>query len=205
MRYIIATHNPKKLAELARILAPLGIEAVTDRDMGLSLPEVEETGKTFEDNAFLKAASACRESGLPAIADDSGLMVDALDGAPGVYSARYAGEDGTPAQCNEKLLRALQNVPEEARGAKFVSAVCCVFPNGETVTARGECPGRIAFAPSGMGGFGYDPLFLCGERTFAEMNAAEKDAVSHRGNALRAFSKALADYLNKTKETTDAD
>ncbi len=205
MRYIIATHNPKKLAELARILAPLGIEAVTDRDIGLSLPEVEETGDTFEENAFLKAESACRTSGLPAIADDSGLMVDVLDGAPGVYSARYAGEEGTPEQCNEKLLHELREVPVESRGAKFVSAVCCVFPNGETVTARGECPGRIAFAPRGEGGFGYDPLFLCGERTFAELSAEEKDTVSHRGNALRAFSAALADYLNKTKENTDAD
>ena len=201
MRFIIATHNAKKLKELARILEPLGIEAVTDRDLGMTLTEAEETGETFEENAYLKAVSACRESGLPAIADDSGLMVDALDGAPGVDSARYAGPDAPDDDRNRKLLRELEEVPPAERGAQFVSAICCVFPDGSTVTARGECAGSIAFAPVGKDGFGYDPLFvvapgLPGEgKTYAQLSPEEKDAVSHRGNALREFSERLRQRL----------
>ncbi len=197
MKYIIATHNKKKLAELSRILVPLGIEAVTDRDLGIETTEVEETGTTFEANAFLKASSACKESGLPAVADDSGLCVDALDGAPGLYSARYAGEGATDAEKIAKLLDALKDVPAEQRTARFVSVICCAFPDGETLYARGECEGMIAFAPSGEGGFGYDPVFLVGDKSFADMTAEEKDAVSHRGNSLRAFSKILSEYLAK--------
>lgn len=186
MTFVIATHNAHKLAELQRILRPLGIDAVT-----AELTEAEETGTTFAENAFLKAASACRETGMPAVADDSGLMVDALDGAPGVYSARYAGETATDADRVQKLLLELQAVPRGERDAKFVSAICCVFPDGACITAEGECPGEIAFAPAGNGGFGYDPVFLCGEKTYAEMTPEEKDAVSHRGKALRRFSAAL--------------
>ena len=192
MKFVIATHNQHKLQELQRILAPLGIEAIT-----ADLSEVEETGTTFAENAFLKAQSACRETGLPAVADDSGLEVEALDGRPGVYSARYAGENATDAQRMEKLLGELEGVPAEKRGARFVSAVCCVFPDGERIQAEGECPGAIAFAPTGEDGFGYDPVFLCGEKTFAQMTAAEKDAVSHRGKALEKFSQALEAFLKK--------
>ncbi|MBE6763455.1 MAG: RdgB/HAM1 family non-canonical purine NTP pyrophosphatase [Ruminococcaceae bacterium] len=195
MKYIIATHNKKKLTELSRILVPLSIEAVTDRDLGITITEVEETGTTFEENAFLKASSACRESGLPAVADDSGLCVDALDGAPGLFSARYAGEGATDEEKIAKLLGALRDVPEQERTARFVSVICCVFPDGKTLYARGECEGVIGFAPQGEGGFGYDPVFMCGEKSFAQMSAEEKDAVSHRGNSLRAFSKTLAAYL----------
>ena len=194
--FIIATHNQKKLKEMARILEPLGIRAATDRDLGLTLTESEETGDTFEENAYIKAAAACRESGLPAIADDSGLMVDALDGAPGVYSARYAGEGATDADRNDKLLRELKNVPAHKRGAAFVSVVCCVFPNGEVLTARGECAGTVGFAPRGASGFGYDPLFLVGDRTYAELSDEEKDAVSHRGKAMRLFAERLKTYLD---------
>lgn len=192
MKFVIATHNQHKLQELQRILAPLGIEAIT-----ADLSEVEETGTTFAENAFLKAQSACRETGLPAVADDSGLEVEALDGRPGVYSARYAGENATDAQRMEKLLGELEGVPAEKRGARFVSAVCCVFPDGERIQAEGECPGAIAFAPAGQDGFGYDPVFLCGEKTFAQMTASEKDAVSHRGKALEKFSQALEAFLKK--------
>ncbi len=192
MKFVIATHNQHKLQELQRILAPLGIEAIT-----ADLSEVEETGTTFAENAFLKAQSACRETGLPAVADDSGLEVEVLDGRPGVYSARYAGENATDAQRMEKLLGELEGVPAEKRGARFVSAVCCVFPDGERIQAEGECPGAIAFAPAGEDGFGYDPVFLCGEKTFAQMTAAEKDAVSHRGKALEKFSQALEAFLKK--------
>ena len=195
MKYIIATHNMKKLTELSRILVPLGIEAVTDRDLGIETTEVEETGTTFEENAFLKASSACKESGLPAVADDSGLCVDALDGAPGLYSARYAGEGASDAEKIAKLLDALKDVPADKRTARFVSVICCVFPDGKTLYARGECEGVIAFAPSGEGGFGYDPVFLVGDKSFANMTAEEKDAVSHRGNSLRAFSEILSNYL----------
>lgn len=198
MKFMIATHNAKKLTELARILAPLGIRAVTDTEEGIALSEVEETGTTFAENAFLKADSACKESGLPAIADDSGLMVDALDGAPGVYSARYAGEDGTPEDCNRKLLAALQDVPAAKRTARFASAICCVFPDGRILTAEGTCEGAIGTEPKGEGGFGYDPLFYVGDKSFAEMTAAEKDAVSHRGVALRRFAETLKEALEET-------
>ncbi len=192
MKFVIATHNKHKLQELQRILTPLGIEAIT-----ADLSEVEETGTTFAENACLKAKAACEETGLPAVADDSGLEVDALDGRPGVYSARYAGEGATDAQRIEKLLGELAEVPAEKRTARFVSSICCVFPNGDILRAEGECPGSIAFAPAGEDGFGYDPVFLCGEKTFAQMTAAEKDAVSHRGKALEKFNLVLKDYLKK--------
>lgn len=192
MKFVIATHNKHKLQELQRILSPLGIDAVT-----ADLSEVEETGTTFSENAYLKAKSACDETGLPAVADDSGLEVDALDGRPGVYSARYAGEDATDAQRIQKLLGELTEVSAEKRTARFVSAICCVFPNGDILRAEGDCPGSIAFAPAGEDGFGYDPIFLCGEKTFAQMTAAEKDAVSHRGKALENFHLVLKEYLNK--------
>lgn len=192
MKFVIATHNKHKLQELQRILSPLGIDAVT-----ADLSEVEETGTTFSENAYLKAKAACEETGLPAVADDSGLEVDALDGRPGVYSARYAGEGATDVQRIEKLLGELAEVPAEKRGARFVSAICCVFPNGDTLRAEGHCPGSISFAPAGEDGFGYDPVFLCGEKTFAQMTAAEKDSVSHRGKALEKFHLVLKDYLNK--------
>ena len=163
--------------------------------MGIELTEVEETGTTFEENAYLKAASACKESGLPAVADDSGLCVDALDGAPGLYSARYAGEGASDEEKIAKLLEALKDVKEEDRTARFVSSICCVFPDGRQLTVRGECEGTIAFRPRGNGGFGYDPVFLLGDKSVADMTAEEKDAVSHRGRSLRAFSEALAAYL----------
>ena len=200
MKYVIATHNAHKLIEMRRILEPLGIEAVTDRDLGVELPEVEETGTTFAENAYLKAASACAYTGLPAIADDSGLAVEALGGAPGVYSARYAGEDATDADRNAKLLDALKDVPAGQRQAKFVSAVCCVFPNGDVLRTEGEFHGEIAFAPAGENGFGYDPIFLVGDRTSAQMTPAQKDAVSHRGRALALFSEKLRGYLTNKGE-----
>ena len=197
MQFIIATHNPHKLDEIARILAPLGITAVTDRDLGITLTEAEETGATFAENAYIKAAAACRESGLPAVADDSGLCVDALGGAPGVYSARYAPEG----QRKTTLLRNLEGVADADRGAHFTSAVCCVFPNGDTVTAEGHCYGRITRERRGAGGFGYDPLFETENgKTFAELSAEEKDAISHRGASLRIFSQNLRRYLQQNKE-----
>lgn len=190
MTFVIATHNAKKLKELKRILEPLGFDAVIRED----LPEVEETGTTFAENALLKAESACKVTGMPAIADDSGLVVDALGGAPGVYSARYAGEGATDRQRYEKLLDELREVPTEQRTARFVSAVCCVFPDGTILTAEGACEGIIAFGPKGEGGFGYDPIFLVGERSYAEMTAEEKDSISHRGRALAKLAQELENW-----------
>lgn len=195
MDFLIATHNMKKQAELERILKPLGINVLTADMAGVNLTDVEETGKTFEENAFLKAASGCKESGMVCVADDSGLSVDALDGAPGVYSARYAGDHGNDEKNIEKLLDELKDVPQEKRGAKFVSAVCCCFPDGRSFTVRGECHGVIAFEKHGNGGFGYDPVFIVGDKTFGELSAEEKDKLSHRGNALRLFAEEVKKYI----------
>ena len=197
MDFLIATHNMKKRDELQRILSPLGVHVLTADEAGVDLTDVEETGTTFEENALLKARSGCKDGKMPCIADDSGLCVDALDGAPGVYSARFAGEHGNDDKNNEKLLSLLSDVPPEKRTARFVSTVACVFPDGRELVVRGECEGKIGYEKRGENGFGYDPLFYVGERTFAEFTPEEKDAVSHRGNALRALVKALPAYLNK--------
>lgn len=191
MKFIIATHNKKKLAEMERILNPIGIEVSTAQ-----LQEVDETGTTFAENAYLKANAACKETGLPAIADDSGLAVDALNGAPGIYSARYAGEHATDLQKMEKLLCELKDVPKEKRTARFVCSICCIFPNGDCITAEGNCEGNIAFELTGDGGFGYDPIFLVGEQSFGQLSDEEKDHISHRGKALMLFSQKLQEYLN---------
>lgn len=197
MNFIIATHNKKKLGELSRILSPLGINAVTAEQVGLTLTDAEETGETFEENAYIKAKSGCDESDMPCIADDSGLMVDALSGAPGVYSARFSGVHGDDEANIDKLLSMLENVPDEKRTARFKSAVCCVFPNGDVITVDGVCEGRIGFERRGSGGFGYDPVFMVGDKSFSELTAEEKDAISHRGNALRKLKTELEKYLNK--------
>lgn len=186
MKFVIATHNAHKVEEFRRILAPLGIEVVT-----ADFEDVEETGTTFAENAKIKADAACRATGLPSVADDSGLSVDALDGKPGVYSARWAGEGATDAQRIDKLLREMKNVPASERTAKFVSAIHCAFPDGTSIAVQGECAGTIAFQPCGTSGFGYDPVFLVGDKTYAEMTGPEKDLVSHRGKALRLFVEAL--------------
>lgn len=197
MKFIIATKNAHKLEELARILNPLGIEAISEAGLDVPLSEVEETGETFEENAYLKAKAACEQTGLPAIADDSGLCVDSLKGAPGVYSARYAGEGASDLDRIHKLLKELEGVPEKERQAKFVSAVCCVLPGGQVLTVRGECKGSIAFAPAGTGGFGYDPVFLVGQKSFGQLSKEEKDAVSHRGQALRLLAQKLPAFLEE--------
>ena len=191
MDFLIATHNLKKRDELQRILSPLGITVLTADEAGVDLTDVEETGTTFEENALLKARSGAKEGNMPCIADDSGLCVDALDGAPGVYSARFAGEHGNDEKNIDKLLEALKDVPDEKRTAKFVCAVTCVFPDGKVIRTRGECHGVIAHERIGHGGFGYDPVFLCGEKSFGELTSEEKDAVSHRGKALRMLVQEL--------------
>lgn len=192
MKYIIATHNMKKRNELARILEPLGVEVLTAEQAGVELTDVEETGTTFEENARLKSESGCRETGMPCIGDDSGLMVDALDGAPGVYSARYAGDHGNDPANIALLLENMKDVPDEKRTARFMCTVCCTYPDGSEIVVNGKCEGKIGYEPKGDGGFGYDPIFMVGDKSFAELTAEEKDKISHRGNALKALAEALA-------------
>lgn len=192
MKFLVASNNKNKINEFNRILSPLNIMAVSADEMGISLDDVEETGSTFEENAIIKAKSACEKTGMVCIADDSGLMIDALDGRPGIYSARYAGENATDEDKINKVLSEMVNVPDGERGAKFVCAICCEFPNGEEIVVRGECKGTIGFASRGYGGFGYDPIFFTDDNmTFAELPPSRKDAVSHRGRALRLLSEEL--------------
>lgn len=195
MDFILATNNKKKLAEMQRILSPLGINVVTAKMLGIELEDVEETGTTFEENAHLKAYAACKETNMPAIADDSGLCVDYLNGAPGIFSARFSGEHGNDEKNNDLLLEKLSGVPIEKRTAHYVCAVCCVFPNGKEITVRGECNGHIGFERDGNEGFGYDPLFLVNGRAFGRYTAEEKDVISHRGNALRKLKAELEKYI----------
>ena len=195
MKFVLASHNKGKLKEMQEILTPFGIELVLQSDIGLAL-EPEETGETFTENAAIKARAVMAASGLPAIADDSGLCVDWLQGAPGVYSARYGGLDDDKARYT--LL--LQNMRGSTnRAAHFHTSIVCAFPNGDELTAEGDCYGTIAFAPMGENGFGYDPIFLVPDKrkTFAQLTADEKNAISHRGNALRAFAVELENYLEK--------
>lgn len=188
MKLIIATQNSGKVREFKRILEPLGVTVLSAGEAGIHT-DVEETGKTFAENARIKARAVMELSGLPAIADDSGLCVDALGGAPGVYSARYAGEDATDDDRIAKLLSELQDVPEGRRDAHFVSAICCAFPDGSELCAEGICNGVIGHEKRGENGFGYDPVFYTEQGSFSELTAEQKDAISHRGRALRDFYK----------------
>ncbi len=195
MKILIATHNKKKRIELERILSPLGIQIVTDSDINFKLRDVEENGSTFEENAYIKAVAGCEDSGFPCIADDSGLEVDALDGAPGIYTARYSGVHGDDEANIDKLLENLKDTPDEERTARFVCAVCCVFPDGRYITVKGICEGMIYHERHGNGGFGYDPVFCCDGKPFGEISAEEKDKVSHRGNALRLLADELKNFI----------
>ena len=194
MKLVLASKNQKKLAEMNEILSGLGVEVCSEAEAGVDL-EVEETGTTFEENSLLKARAVMEASGLPAIADDSGLCVDALGGAPGVYSARYGGE-GLDDPGRTRLL--LENMRGQTpRTCRFVSVITCCFPNGDVLSARGECEGTVAYAPVGENGFGYDPVFFVPElkKTFAQLSPQEKNARSHRGRALEAFQVQLEEYL----------
>ena len=195
--FLIATQNMKKRDELQRILSPLGIRVRLAEELGISLSDVEETGVTFEENALLKARSGCAESGLPCIADDSGLEVDALGGAPGVYSARYAGEHGNDALNIEKLLFEMMNIPSDKRTARFVCAACCVYPDGREITVRGECGGIIGNESRGSGGFGYDPIFIPDgyDKTFSELGDGVKTKISHRAHAIKGIAEMLIPVL----------
>lgn len=190
MKLVLASKNQHKLLEMEHILRDLGLEVVLESQVGVDV-DVEETGTTFLKNAALKARAVMEASGMAAIADDSGLMVDALDGAPGVYSARYGNLDSDQARTSY-LLENLKDVPAGKRGAQFVSAIVCILPDGREVHAQGTCQGEILFAPRGENGFGYDPVFYSPElkKTFSEATEEEKSTVSHRGRALRAFLTA---------------
>ena len=193
-----ASNNAGKLKELRRILEQMGHEVKSLRDLCIDL-DPEETGTTFAENA----------SGLPTVADDSGLCVDALPGAPGVYSARYAGHHGDDAANNAKLLHEMADVPAGQRAAKFVSAICFMLPDGRALEVAGECPGSISFAETGSTGFGDDPLFVPARvglpdgtttentacRSYAELTDAEKDAISHRGRAMEKLARELPAFL----------
>ena len=197
MKFLIATNNFHKLQELQRILKPLGIDAISPREANVNLSDVEENGKTFLDNAYIKANAGMKLSGLPTIADDSGLCVDALDGRPGIYSARYGGENATDKDKYEKLLSELDEIEMAKRTAHFTCGIVCVFPTGEEIRVEGKCEGYIATKADGDGGFGYDPIFLYNGISFGKLSDEEKDSVSHRAVALKKLQKKLKDFLEE--------
>ena len=193
---VIASTNPGKIAEVRQIMAGLPLVLLTGDDVG-GWPEIEETGDTYLANALLKARAVAAVTGRAALADDSGIEVDALDGAPGVRSARFSGEQATDEDNNAKLIASLDGVPPERRTARYRCVAVLVTPDGEEMAGIGSCDGRIGLEPKGSGGFGYDPWFVPdwgvqGEsRTMAELTADEKHAISHRGKALRGLAEKL--------------
>lgn len=193
MRVVAATKNKHKIDEIQAITKEFGMEIISRADAGVPDIEIEEDGDTFEENSEKKARGIMNLCGDITIADDSGLMVDALGGAPGVISARFAGEDGNDEKNNEKLLKLLADIAPENRTARFVSVITMIYPDGRKIVARGECEGHIIYQPKGNNGFGYDPLFVpVGfDRTFAELNGEEKNKISHRAIALQNLRKKL--------------
>ncbi len=189
-RLVIASHNDGKVREINELLSPFGIEAVSAKKIGLAEPE--ETGITFAENAALKARAAATASGLPALADDSGLAVAALGGAPGIYSARWAGEPRSFANAMRKVEAALDESGTEDFSARFVCALCLAWPDGAIAIFEGDVRGRLAFPPRGINGFGYDPIFVADgyDITFGEMDPREKHSISHRADAFRKLMKA---------------
>lgn len=197
MKVILASKNPHKLTELSAILSQHGFEIALESEYGLDI-DVDETGATFEENSLLKAEAVMKASGLPVLADDSGLMVDALDGAPGVYSARY-GHKSSDGERTEFLLENMKDVPDDKRTAKFVCVITCLWPDGRKIVARGECPGVITREVHGKNGFGYDPVFYLPElgMTYAELPSEQKNAISHRARALQDFCRKYQQMQEK--------
>ncbi len=193
-KIVAATGNKGKLREFCEILKDF--EIVSMKDLGIDT-EAEENGETFKENAYIKASEIAKLTDFPVLSDDSGLCVDFLGGAPGVHTARYAGENAADDENIDKLLDALKDVPENKRTARFVSVICVVFPDGNTVYGEGTCEGRIAFAPKGENGFGYDPVFYTEKysKTFAELTANEKNSISHRRCALDDINKKLSEMF----------
>lgn len=190
MKVILASNNKHKLEEIKKILSPMGYEVVSQAEAGCTI-DVEETGTTFEENASLKARAVYEMTKTAVISDDSGLEVDYLNGAPGVYSHRYAGENATDADRCAKLLSELSGVAEKDRTARFVCVLCFIDENGKETVIRGTVEGIIGTEPRGENGFGYDPVFMYGDRSFAEISGEEKNKVSHRADALRKFSETI--------------
>ena len=190
---VAASRNKHKIEEIEAITKKFGMSIISRDEAGVPKIEIEEDGETFEENSFKKANEIMKLCGKITLADDSGLMVDYLGGAPGVYSARFAGEDGNDEKNNEKLIKLMEDVPAKERTAQFVSVITMVFPDGETLVARGECPGRIILVPTGDNGFGYDPLFVPDgyDKTFAQLTSEEKNQISHRAVALKELEKLL--------------
>ena len=193
MKVILASRNEGKLREMRIILSKYGMDVVSRDDAGIPAFEVEETGTTFEENSYLKAKAIMEASGCPTIADDSGLVVDALGGEPGVYSARYAGEGCTDDDNNELLLRRMESVPDGERSARFVSVITMLFPDGRKLVAKGTVEGRIDRCLDGEGGFGYDPLFIPDgyDRSFGVLSSEIKNSISHRAKALYELEMLL--------------
>ncbi len=193
MKLVLASNNAHKLEEIRAILSTLGMEVVPQKELNINI-EPEETGTTFEENSYIKAKTIMDACGLPTIADDSGLMVDALNGEPGVYSARYGGEQNRSDRDRlEYLLSRMEDVEDPNRTARFVTVITLLMPDGRKLVARGECPGRILTAPEGENGFGYDPVFFCPEAgcSFARLTSEEKNRISHRARALTAFVQKI--------------
>ncbi len=197
MKVILASQNKHKLAEIQAILAQYDMELVLQSELGLQI-DVDETGESFEENSELKARAVMEATGLPAIADDSGLCVDVLGGAPGIYSARYGAPDCvTDRDRLNHLLRNLRGIRAEERTARFVCVITLLYPDGRKLTARGSCEGLITFEPRGEDGFGYDPVFFVPSHgcTFAQMGAAEKNRISHRARALTRLEQMLEEQV----------
>lgn len=198
--FVIATGNKNKVKEIERILSPLGITAVSAKEKGIDLGDVVEDGDTFAANAYIKAKHAYDICRCPVIADDSGLCVDALGGRPGIYSARYGGEDLGYSGKIHLLLGELGDTPDDMRGAHFSCAVCCILDDDNVIEVEGRCEGTIAHEPSGDGGFGYDPIFTVEGVSFASLSAEDKDRLSHRGSALRMLRDRLLRYMTDGEE-----
>lgn len=200
MEIVVASGNKGKVAEIAAALAGLPVTVLPLSDFG-PIVEPEETGITFEENARIKAAYYSRITGKPCLADDSGLEVDALQGAPGVFSARFAGSGATDSLNNRKLLAEMVEIPDEKRTARFRCVLFFSHPKGNELTAEGTCEGTILHEPHGSGGFGYDPLFYMSAfgKTLAQMTLVEKNQVSHRGQALRKMADKLARYFHEDR------
>ena len=197
MKFVLSSHNKGKLNEIRKILKPLEIEIYTPKDLGFEMKDPEETGKTFKENAKIKALAAYNLTHLPTIADDSGLEVDALEGKPGVYSARFAGENATDLQNTEKLLFKLQNVPSHKRTARYVCCICCILPNGKEFFTEAFLNGSIATSQIGTQGFGYDNVFIFDDKnTLAQVSTEVKNKISHRAKALSSLYEKLKSYIN---------
>ena len=199
VQLVLATRNAKKLAELDRLLASAGLDVeILGSDAFSDLPEIEETGSTFAENSLIKARAVAAHTGLIAIADDSGLCVDALDGQPGIYSARWAGPGATDESNLDLVLEQIRDVEPAQRTAHFACAAALVLPSGEEYVVRGQVDGVLLTQRRGVGGFGYDPIFLPDgfDITTAEMTSDQKDAISHRGQAMRALVPLIQDHVN---------